>query len=186
MSALKKALTGIGTYEPQSDFDASQWACLAAFLTEEPRAFARDPSHDHVTASAFVLSRDLDAVVLTHHVKLDKWLHLGGHCDGIMDAPFVALKEAYEESGLSRISPLSAQVFDVDIHRIPARKMDPEHQHFDVRYLCRADAGELTISAESHDLAWVPLDQLERYTQEVSMLRMRDKARDFIAQRRGD
>jgi hypothetical protein len=33
----------------------------------------------------------------------------------------------------------------------------------------------LTVSDESHDLAWVELDRMEDYTREESLLRMRRK-----------
>jgi len=177
------SLAGIGVYTPTSDDDRSAWRRLAAFVEQEPRAFERDPwIGGHVTASAFVLSSDQTAVLLTHHRKLDIWIQLGGHCDGIADAGFVALKEAYEESGLTRISRLQSTVFDVDIHDIPAHKSDPAHLHYDVRFLFQAEAGDIVVSDESHDLAWVPLEGLEAKTHEASLLRMRDKAQAFLSQ----
>ena len=177
------SLAGIGVYTPTSDQDHALWDRLGAFVTHEARAFERDPAiGGHVTASAFVLSPDQSSVLLTHHRKLDMWIQLGGHCDGIADAGFVALKEAYEESGLTRINRLQSTILDVDIHDIPAQKSDPAHLHYDVRFLFQAEAGEIAVSEESHDLAWVPLDDLEAKTQEASLLRMRDKARVFLAQ----
>ncbi|MCH2164994.1 MAG: NUDIX hydrolase [Marinovum sp.] len=145
-------------------------------MVAEPRAFSRDASiGGHITASAFVLSTDKSAVLLTHHKKLGLWLQLGGHCDGIADTGFVALKEAYEESGLIRIARVRDEILDVDIHDIPARKDEPAHLHYDVRFLFQAEAGEITVSDESHALAWVPLSNLESYTTEASILRMRDR-----------
>jgi len=174
-------LAGIGRFRPASAEDQQRWQRLAAFVRQEPRAFSRDSSiGGHVTGSAFLLSHDAQAVLLTHHRKLDRWLQLGGHCDGIADVSFVALKEAYEESGLARIRRAAQDVLDVDIHQIPAYGCDPAHLHYDVRYLMQAEAGEISVSHESHDLAWVPLDQLEAYTEAASLLRMRDKARAVL------
>jgi len=133
-----------------------------------------------VTGSAFVLSPDRQAVLLTHHRKLNRWLQLGGHCDGIADARFVAMKEAYEESGLARVRLLSQDVFDVDIHEIPARDPEPAHLHYDVRYLMVAEAGSVSVSSESLDLAWVPLADLERYSKADSVLRMRDRVSEDL------
>ncbi|WP_420005943.1 NUDIX hydrolase [Arenibacterium sp. LLYu02] len=137
------------------------WDKLAGFVAREPRAFDRDPTTGHVTGSAFVLSPDYRSVLLTHHAKLNRWLQLGGHCDGIADAAFVATKEAYEESGLVRLRLLSTEVFDVDIHEIPANPREAAHLHYDVRYLFVAEAGALKVSPESHALAWVPLAELD-------------------------
>ena len=118
----QRPLRCIGCYSPQSARDRGMWQRLTDFCAAEPQAFGRNPETGHVTGSAFVLSPDRSSVLLTHHKKLNRWFQLGGHCDGIADVPFVALKEAYEESGLVRIRPLSDRVFDVDIHEIPAER----------------------------------------------------------------
>jgi len=163
-------IPGIGRYQPGDARDHDMWRRLRSFCAEAPRAFDRDPQTGHVTGSAFVLSADLSSVLLTHHAKLDRWLQLGGHCDGIADACFVARKEAYEESGLARIRLLSTEVFDVDVHEIPSSRKDPAHLHYDVRYLFVAEAGEVRVSDESHALAWVPLAQLAEVSDAESLL----------------
>ncbi|MCB1346396.1 MAG: NUDIX hydrolase [Rhodobacteraceae bacterium] len=169
-------IEGIGAYAPQDARDRHAWARLAEFVAREPAAFGRDPATGgHVTGSAFVLSSDGRAVLLTHHAKLDRWLQLGGHCDGETDVRRVALREAHEESGLARIRLLDQAVLDVDIHLIPANPREPAHLHYDVRYLMQAEAGAIAASAESRALEWVPLDRLERRTAEPSILRMRDR-----------
>ena len=90
------------------------------------------------------------------------------------------MKEAYEESGLARVRLLSQDVFDVDIHEIPARDPEPAHLHYDVRYLMVAEAGSVSVSSESLDLAWVPLADLERYSKADSVLRMRDRVSEDL------
>ncbi len=167
-------IDGIGRFVPRDARDRAKWDRLGAFCAQWGlAAFSRDPLiGGHVTGSAFVLSTDRQSVLLTHHAKLDRWLQLGGHCDGIADVRFVALKEAYEESGLARISFLSPDVFDIDIHQIPAHGTDPAHLHYDVRFLMQAEAGDLSASAESKALTWVPLEQVQDYTQAESVLRM--------------
>ncbi|MQQ06882.1 NUDIX hydrolase [Epibacterium sp. SM1979] len=174
-------LDGVGCYNPASERDHAMWAKLQDFCASEPRAFERDPETGHVTGSAFVLSPDLSAVLLTHHAKLNRWLQLGGHCDGIADVPFVALKEAYEESGLSRITPIGAEVFDVDVHEIPANAKEPAHLHYDVRFLFRAEGRDFKVSDESHDLAWVPIAELEQMSDAPSVLVLRDKLARFLS-----
>lgn len=178
MDPVVTELPGIGRFDPPDARARETWSRVAGFVASEPRAFSRDPwIGGHVTGSAVVLSPDRASMLLTHHRKLDRWLQLGGHCDGIADVRFVALKEAYEESGLTRIRMLCAEVLDVDIHEIPARGRDPAHLHYDLRYLMVAEAGELRVSSESKALAWVPLDRLEEVTAEPSVLRLRDASR---------
>ncbi|MGP6085372.1 NUDIX hydrolase [Antarctobacter jejuensis] len=170
-------IDGIGGFAPRDARDRAEWARLQAFCDQHgAQAFSRNPLiGGHVTGSAFVLSADGTATALLHHRKLNRWLQPGGHCDGIADARFVALKEAYEETGLSRISVLRDEVFDIDIHEIPARGDEPAHLHYDVRFLMRAEAGDLAVSSESLALEWVPLAALESQTDAPSVLRLRSR-----------
>jgi len=66
------------------------------------------------------------------------------------------------------------------VHMIPARKDDPDHYHFDVRFAFRSVGSEdFAVSAESLDLAWVPIADLSAYTDEESVLRMARKWRSW-------
>jgi len=83
----------------------------------------------------------------------------------------VSLREAEEETGLTKFKILSPFVFDIDIHPIPARKDFPEHLHYDVRFLLQASEREvLTISDESNDLKWFPLTDLAVLTENASSI----------------
>jgi 8-oxo-dGTP pyrophosphatase MutT (NUDIX family) len=104
------------------------------------------------------------------------WLQLGGHSDGDPDTAAVAKREAEEESGLP-VTLVSSEIFDIDVHAIPASKEDPQHEHFDVRFQLLAQREDFVVSAESIDLAWVPLNALQQYTDEESILRMQRKWR---------
>ena len=71
---------------------------------------------------------------------------------------------------------MSLEIFDLDIHTIPERGDEPEHQHFDVRYLFETNRdAPLVVSDESNDLAWIALDDIEALTSERSILRMVEK-----------
>ncbi len=135
----------------------------------------------HVTGSAWLVDATGRAVLLTHHRKLGSWFQLGGHSDGDPDTLAVAQREGEEESGLC-LAPVQARILDIDIHEIPARKQDPAHHHFDVRYAFVSRSGrDYRVSAESHDLAWVPIDALHSYTEEPSMMRMAGKWQRWLA-----
>ena len=156
--------------------ESAMLEALIEFVQTESRCAERSLAVGHLTGSAWVVDAKRERVLLTHHRKLDLWLQLGGHADGDLDLPAVALREAREESGLTRLRLVGDAIFDVDRHRIPARKLEPEHWHYDVRFLIEADPSEpLVISEESHDLAWVELARLSDYTTEESMCRMARK-----------
>jgi 8-oxo-dGTP pyrophosphatase MutT (NUDIX family) len=149
---------------------------MLAFVEAQPDAFERSCLIGHITASAWIVDRNRNRALLTHHRKLGKWLQLGGHTDGDADVRAAALREAREESGLASLRFVSPSIYDLDIHRIPARGEEPEHEHFDVRFALEADASEpFVVSAESHDLAWIALDELAGYGADESVLRLARK-----------
>ena len=101
--------------------EAAMTQVTIEFVQAHPDCLARSCVPGHLTGSAWVVTPDRSRTLLTHHLKLDKWLQLGGHADGDGDLLAVALREAREESGLTRIRALSADVFDLDRHWIPPR-----------------------------------------------------------------
>lgn len=150
------------------------------FVTAYEDCFERSLLIGHVTGSALILDSTGEQVLLTHHRKLDRWLQPGGHADGETDIYRVAMSEAEEESGLESIKFVSRQLLDVDIHLIPARKNEPEHYHYDCRFLLQsAGSDTFVVSDESHDLAWVPMEDIQRFTTEESILRMITKVPAF-------
>jgi hypothetical protein len=75
-----------------------------------------------------------------------------------------------------RRTGVSKDIFDIDIHPIPARKNEPEHLHYDVRFALRTMGSEAYIvSDESHDLEWVEITRLQEKTDDDTMLRMAGK-----------
>jgi len=153
-----------------------------AFVVSEPRCFERElVAPGHVTGSAWIVAPEGDAVLLTHHRKLDLWLQLGGHADGDPDVLEVARREGMEESGLPGLEVLDTTgcgegvPFDVDIHEIPARRTEAAHLHFDVRFAFRAPTRAVTASDESHALAWAPIGSIGHFTDDKSVLRMASK-----------
>jgi len=147
------------------------------FVERYPDCFERSQQNGHVTASAWIVDETGTRTLLTHHRKLNIWLQPGGHADGDSDVLKVAMTEVQEETGLTSFKPVSSAIFDLDIHGIPARKEDPSHFHYDVRFLIQNSKDDAYIvSEESHDLAWVEMSRLEDSTDEWSMRRMRDKA----------
>lgn len=147
-----------------------------ASLLMQKDCFERTHLPGHITGSAWITDAARKHVLLVHHAKLNRWMQPGGHADGDENVFGVALREAEEETGLRHFKALSGSPFDVDIHTIPARKDFPEHLHYDIRFLFEADILEpVVVSEESHDVKWVALDSLEKFTQERSVLRMKEK-----------
>lgn len=169
-------LAELGRYVPGDAREAVMVAEIAAFVRAHPDAFERTLTIGHVTASAWVLDPDGEYALLTHHRKLGRWLQLGGHADGDADVRAVALREAREESGLTAIRFARSTIYDVDVHDIPARGVEPAHKHYDVRFAFVADrAAALVVSSESHELAWRRVAELEAPDVDESVRRLARK-----------
>ena len=139
--SLEEILSVHRASEPREESDRLR---MVEFARTHPNPFDRAIPEGHFTGSGLVMSEDGSAVLLLHHVKLHRWLQPGGHGEaGEVTGEAVAGREVAEETGLvPRLHPTAPRPFDVDIHRIPARKLDPEHEHLDLRYLFIADPAE--------------------------------------------
>lgn len=134
----------------------------------------------HLTASAFVLSPDGAAVLLIFHRKLGIWIQPGGHIEPAdSDLVAAAQREVAEEVGVALESPVATSIFDVDIHAIPARTAEPQHEHFDVRFCFRASSLAFTTSEEVVDTRWVELQHIDQVTADESVLRAVRKLRAY-------
>jgi 8-oxo-dGTP pyrophosphatase MutT (NUDIX family) len=170
-------LDDVRAYQPLDDRERAMRDRLAAFIaTYEERAFERALAPGHITASAWILDPLRTQTVLLHHRKLARWLQLGGHVDGDPDVRHAALREAREESGLRTLRMIGEDIYDIDVHRIPARANEPEHDHYDLRFALEADPREpLVGNAESHDVRWIALTDLEHYGIDDSVRRLAAK-----------
>jgi len=166
--------------------DAALALRVREFVLAHADCFERSCLEGHITASAWILSPDHRHALLTHHRKLERWLQLGGHCDGERDPRQAALREAREESGLERFRFLpdvdDPLPLDLDIHPIPAHGVEPAHLHLDVRFLLVAEPGqELRTSDESNALRWFERERLVDWVDEESLRRLERRAREILA-----
>ena len=169
----------LAKYPPYFPEDETLASRTRQFVIENDLCFERSLASGHITGSSWIVDLDRSHALFTHHKKLNKWLQLGGHADGNPDILGVALKEAAEESGLRHIKPLSDQIFDIDIHRVPDHANG--HYHYDIRFLLEADRNEpFIVSNESNALAWIDLSTIQDFTAEPSVLRMQSKMKHVL------
>lgn len=154
---------------------------IAAFTASASRPWSRATLAGHLTASAWVLDRSHTHAAMIHHRKLGRWLQPGGHIDDEDPSwATAAQREVTEEVGLAafiavpgaeqcseqRADQCVDQLFDVDVHPIPARPDVPAHLHYDLRFLLVADVDaalddRLKLNAdEAHDCRWFRLADL--------------------------
>mgnify|MGYP003562691578 CR=1 FL=1 len=135
-------------------------ASFERFVADNADCCERSLSIGHLTGSAWLVSKDGERALLMHHRKLRRWLQPGGHADGSPDLAQVALREAIEETGLTDLQ-VQPDIFDLDCHIIPARGNEPEHFHYDVRFVVQAYGSEEFVqNEESLALAWFDIKKL--------------------------
>jgi len=175
-------VTMLERYQRRYPADAARVDQMIQFVEGHADCFLRSCMPGHITGAAWLVSADGARCVLTHHRKLNCWLQPGGHADGEPEVHRVALREAQEESGMwdlqladcgGTIEPL-----DIDIHTIPRYGVEPEHLHYDVRFLViAADGQEPRASPESHEVRWFTDEELRDLVSDESVLRMARRAR---------
>ncbi|SHN66198.1 S-adenosylhomocysteine hydrolase [Butyrivibrio hungatei DSM 14810] len=122
----------------------------------------------HFTASAFVVSKRNNKIIMVHHKVLKKYLQPGGHIENKDLSPLNAAKrELFEETGITSdkleyrcAEPMNELVpFNISVHKIPENKAKNEkaHYHYDLQYLFYInDEVEIVIDeAESSAFEWV-------------------------------
>ena len=144
-----------------------------AFVEAHERALERALEVGHITASAWVVDRSARAAVLVFHPKLARWLQPGGHLEPGEATAEASLREAREETGLSELRLVDASIFDLDVHRIPARPGEPAHWHWDVRHLVEGSMREPPAPTEEVRTAeWMGWDEVHSKTDAESVLRL--------------
>lgn len=178
----QRLIEEIDQYVPMDGTELGHKQNLLAFLRESDNNFERSNLQGHVTGSAWLLNSTRSRVLLMHHRKLTMWMQLGGHADGDSDILAVALREAQEESGLKDIFPIQTSIFDIDVHMIPANatKGEPQHYHYDIRYLLWTPDEQYVMNGESIDLRWVGIDEVNGYVHSESIMRMVKKWRMIV------
>jgi 8-oxo-dGTP pyrophosphatase MutT (NUDIX family) len=154
--------------------DRPRMSQMESFLREtaDTRLIDRKNFSGHITASAFVLRKARDAMLLIKHRSLGKWLQPGGHVEAGETLKQAALRELLEEAGIEAHSLTLIQIagielpLDLDTHHIPAneRKQESAHYHHDFRYAFTYEGSDALSASdlETEGYRWVPIDELLR------------------------
>ncbi len=173
----------IAEYKPIDEREALHREALLELLRTSAEPFSR--THfvpGHVTAGCFIVHPPTGRLLLHHHRRLNRWLQMGGHLESGEQPLAAALREGAEESGLDDLRPLLDGVIDLDVHVIPAGRGEPEHRHFDIRYVaCTSTPDSIAADArESRELMWFDLDRALALMDEEASTRAIGKIRSLL------
>ncbi len=155
----------IRAFRPENEQEEADKKGILAFLAANENAFTRDNTIAHMTASAWVVNHDRTKVLMVYHRIYDSWSWTGGHADGEENLLAVALREVTEETGVSSVTPVSDDIFSLEILTVDGHEKHgsyvPSHLHMNVTYLLEADEEEpLTVCEdENKGVAWFGLDE---------------------------
>ena len=175
MTLHQDALTVLSAWSAPSTTQADLQTRFVDHLRTHTDGLSRACFPAHITASTVVLSSDGSQVLLTLHAKAKLWFQFGGHCEpSDRTLAGAAEREAREESGLPSftLDPVPVQL---SAHQVPFCHPDGAVDHLDVRFVAVAPYVDPTVSEESLDVRWFPVDRLP--TREHSMRELVDLAR---------
>ncbi|MGA5469951.1 NUDIX hydrolase [Streptomyces arboris] len=157
--------TTVTAYLDQHPDDKREINIIQGLLDDGDDLTSRKSLPGHVTAGAILVGRDGRVLHILHNAT-GKWLLPGGHIEPSDDTLLQAAgRELAEETGIppNVVTPHSEIPLHIDVHPIDANptKDEPDHQHFDFRFLFRttADIGELQTE-EVTDAVWLTVDSL--------------------------
>ena len=129
----------------------------------------------HFTASAWVLNKDKSKVLMIYHNIYNSWSWTGGHADGEENLLEVAIREVQEETGVSRVVPITKEIFSIEIVTVDGHIKRGEyvssHLHVNVTFLLEADDEEklLVKEDENSGVKWFTLQDAVKASSEPWM-----------------
>lgn len=147
-------------WNPQESRDREE---LLRRLRSGEALYTRENRAAHLTASAWVVDQTRSRVLLAYHNLYNSWAWLGGHADGERNLLSTALREVREESGLTRLRPVSDRIYSLEILTVDGHEKRGEyissHLHLNVTYLLEADPSESVRCKpdENSRVGWFPL-----------------------------
>ena len=163
LNILKENLEKYIPYNEQEEADKE---VMLSYINNFDNVLTRENKYGHFTSSAFVLNRERTKILMAYHKIYDSWAFVGGHSDGDSDLLHVAMKEAKEETGIKNVTPISENIYSLEIITVNGHekrgKYVASHVHLNATYLLEADESEEIHIKEDENsgVKWVPIDKI--------------------------
>jgi ADP-ribose pyrophosphatase YjhB (NUDIX family) len=174
-------IDSIKNYTPCNEQEKNDKEIIIKYIDRFDDILLRDNEIIHITSSAFVINKNRDKVLMVHHNIYNSWSWTGGHADGEEDLLLVAINEIKEETGVKKISPVSKEIYSLDIlpvfGHIKKGIYISSHLHISFAYLIEADENEVLVVKpdENSDVKWIPIDEIDLYSKESHMKKIYNK-----------
>lgn len=159
----------IENYIPFNEQEKKDKEQFLRFIDTFDDVLTRDNIFGHFSASAFLVNKKRNKMVVVYHIINDGWIYPGGHADGDDNLLSVAVREVEEETGLK------AKILDENIYAIQSApvkghiksgKYVSSHIHFDVLYLMEDD-DRIPLKYkenESKGVKWISFEEADDKT----------------------
>ena len=102
-------------YRPWNEQEERDQALMLTLMETQPDIFSRENPLAHMTASAWIVNKNRDRILMVYHNLYRSWSWTGGHADGEQDLAAVAVREAMEETGITAPRLVSGDIFSICI-----------------------------------------------------------------------
>ena len=163
---LRKKIEEFIPFNEQEEKDKIQFL---EFIDSFDDTLTRDNIFGHFTASAFVVNKERNKMVVVYHIINDGWIYPGGHADGEEDLLKVAIREVEEETGL-KVKVLDDNIYAIDSAPVKGHikrgKYVSAHLHLDVIFIMEAD-DKISLKYkedESKGVKWISFSEADNET----------------------
>lgn len=163
---LRKKIEEFIPFNEQEEKDKIQFL---EFIDSFDDTLTRDNIFGHFTASAFVVNKERNKMVVVYHIINDGWIYPGGHADGEEDLLRVAVREVEEETGL-KVRILDDNIYAIDSAPVKGHikrgKYVSAHLHLDVIFIMEAD-DKIPLKYkedESKGVKWISFSEADNET----------------------
>lgn len=105
----------IENFIPYNEQEEVEKKIMLDYIRDFNDTLTRQNEYGHFTSSAFVLNKERTKMLMIYHKIYNSWAWVGGHSDGDSDLLYVAMKEAKEETGIKNVTPISNDIYSLEI-----------------------------------------------------------------------
>ncbi|MEG0950316.1 MAG: NUDIX hydrolase [Niameybacter sp.] len=166
---MNQWMEAIKAYIPYNEQEERDKALIVGCMETYNNLLTRENPVAHFSSSGFIVNKTRDKVLMIHHNIYNAWSWTGGHTDGETDFLGVAIREAQEETGVKVVTPISKEIFSLDVLPVNGHVKKgvyvSAHLHLSMAYLVEVDEQEeLTIKPdENSGVRWIPVNELDMY-----------------------